>query len=388
MNQRTLRVRFLWISPGISYAPGEIRIVDGRVRGIGPAGSGRIAPLVVLPGLVNAHAHLQLPALSRPRRQFLPWVRAVMKSRADAAEMDHLATGRAALSTMIRDGIVSVGEIDSTGLSPVVLRETPMAGLCYQEIVGFDLGRRDAAALVQQRSTPGSTWCRAGLSPHAPYSVSSELLRACKAHGRPLAVHVAETPEEVQFLQDGRGPFRELLEQLGKLPHRFRAPGISPLEYLDRARVLGPRTSLIHAQYLGPGDAELIARRGSPIVVCPGTIRYFRRRPPPVPKWLDLGITVALGTDSLGSNTVLSIRAEMAHARQMWPQLSPETILEMATHSGHRALSRPARSGLRRGGPASFLVLPWEGGLQDCLDALTSNELAPTEVWLRGRSIT
>lgn len=306
----------------------------------------------------------------------------------DTSEADHLATGRSALRGMMRDGIVSIGEIDSTGLSPGILRETGISGLCYQELVGFDLGRREAIAAVARRALPGTPRCRAGLSPHAPYSVSPNLLKACQARGRPLAIHVAETPEEVRFLLDGRGPFRDLLERLEKIPAGFRAPGISPVQWLERARVLGPRTSLIHAQHVARDDAERIARSGSPIVVCPGTIRYFRRRPPPVPEWLDLGIPVALGTDSLASNAGLSMREEMALARQMWPQLSPEIILEMATCNGHRALSSAVTSGLRRGGPASFLVVPCDDDGRDCLEALTSNERAPSQVWLRGRPIS
>jgi len=311
-----------------------------------------------------------------------------MTLRHHTTKADHLATGRAALRSMIRDGVVSVGEVDSTGLSPGILRETDMSGLCYQELVGFDLGRREAHAMVQQRGLPGTRRCRAGLSPHAPYSVSLNLLKACQTRGRPMAIHVAETPEEVQFLRDGRGPFRELLEQLEKIPDGFRPPGVSPVQWLERAGVLGPGTSLIHAQHVTRDDVERIARSGSPIVVCPGTIRYFRRRPPPVPEWLDLGIPVALGTDSLASNTGLSIREEMAEARRMWPQLSPETILEMATGNGHRALSLTATPGLRRGGPASFLVLRCDDDGRDCLEALTSNEDAPAQVWLRGRSIS
>ena len=343
--------------------------------------------MAIFPGLVNAHAHLQLEALPRQRRQFLPWVKAVMAARRDATPAGYLAAGRSALRMMMRDGVVSVGEIDSTGLSPGILGETQIRGVCYQELVGFDLGQQQAAAAVRQRGLRGTRFCQAGLSPHAPYSVSPALMRACRDLGRPLAIHVAETLEEVSFLRSGKGPFRDLLEQLGKLPAGFRAPGLSPVQWLGRLGVLGPRTSLSHAQHLGRGDAERIARSGSPVVVCPGTIRYFRRRPPPVAEWLKLGIPVALGTDSLGSNTGLSMRAEIAEARRMWPQLSPEDVMEMAISNGHRALSRSRSCGLQRGGPASFVVVPCEDDGPECLEAFTSNSRAPLQVWLRGRPV-
>lgn len=387
MNKRTFRVRCLWLSPSVSYSPGELRIEDGRVRGLGPARSGRVAPIAIFPGLVNAHTHLQLPALARPRREFLPWVNAVMALRGATTDTDRTATARAALKSLILDGVTSVGEIDSTGLSPQVLRETSMAGLCYQELVGFDLKGRAATAAVAQGLVAGSARCRSGLSPHAPYSVSRSLLKASHATGRPLSVHVAETPEEVRFLRDGKGPFRELLEGLGKIPAGFRAPGLSPVQWLDRAKVLGPRTSLIHAQHIEKEDVATIARRGSPIVVCPGTIRYFRRRPPPVPTWLDLGIPVALGTDSLSSNTELSMRAEMAQARSMWPELSPAVVLAMATLHGQRALCGQGSPGLRRGGAASFVAVPCEGDTHECMEAFTANERQPAQIWFQGQRI-
>ena len=381
---RTYRARYLWVEPGRSYAPGELRVAAGRVIGVGPARGGRVPPRAILPSLVNAHVHLQIPGLARAHRSFLPWVGAVMRAGSRHTVDDHLAHAERALDELVNDGVAAVGEIDSTGLSPAALRAVPLGGVCYRELVGFHLGPRAARNLVAISSNPGSRHCRSGLSPHAPYSVSAAVLRAARSSRVPLAIHVAETPEELQFLRTGRGPIRELLERLGRLPAGFRPPRSGAVEYLDRLGVLRANTALIHAQHISGAELRIIARRRAPIVVCPGTIRYFRRVPPAVPTWLDCGIVVALGTDSIASNTRLSMRHEMALARRMWPELAPQRVLTMATAHGGTALGRRTLGTLRRGAAANFVSVPMTGSTDDCLDAFTADALDCGGIWLRG----
>ena len=100
-----------------------------------------------------------------------------------------------------------------------------------------------------------------------------------------------------------------------------------------------------------------------------------------------MGIPVGLGTDSLSSNTGLSMRGEMALARRLWPQLDAETVLAMATVHGHRALGRSRSAGFRHGGPASFLTVPMRSGVERFLDEFTSNRLEPSGIWIRGRRL-
>lgn len=358
---------------------------SGRIVALAPCRS-RAPASLILPGLVNAHVHLQLPPLE-PRRAFVPWIRAVLQDRSTSSTADHLRRGEANLRQLVQDGVCAVGEVDSTGHSPTILRELPVAGLCYQEVVGFDLDVGAARRVLEERLVSGSRWCPLGLSPHAPYSVSPALFREVARTRRPLTVHVAETPEEVQFLEHGTGPFRDLLVTLGKLPPRFKAPGRGPVEYLDHLGLLSPRSLLVHAQHASTAEVELIRERRAPVVVCPGTIRYFQRQAPPIETWLQQGICVALGTDSRASNRTLSLRSELATARTMWPALSPETLLRMVTTNGGRALSRPGCGRLFVGGPASFVTLPLEdvNALQDVLEGFVTGDVQPTATWLRGR---
>jgi cytosine/adenosine deaminase-related metal-dependent hydrolase len=386
--------RLLWLGPDRVYAPGEVRVRAGRVVFVGPLRRGsRVPPRAILPGLVDAHVHLQIPPLDRPCRRFVDWLRAVMRARHRCGWDDHVAQADAAVAGLLNEGVTAVGEVDSTGASPVVLRRHRVAGSCYREVTGFDLDAAAAADLLDRSSGPGSRFCRAGWSPHAPYSVSRHLFRAVHTRGRPLAIHVAESAEEEQFLAHGSGPFRDLLEELGRLPAGFRPAGVGAVTMLSRLGLLGPGTTLIHAQHISRREAQLVAKRGSPVVVCPGTIRYFRRPAPPVAEWMAMGIPVALGTDSLASNTRLSLRHELQLARSLWPALSPATLLGMVTEAGGRAVGRAGVGQLRRGGPASLVVAEMTApatarGIAAFLDEFTAGGARVTEVWLRGRRVS
>lgn len=310
-----------------------------------------------------------------------------MRQQQQRTRADHLAQARSGLQKLVAEGVCAVGEVDSSGVSPFALRDLPVGGACYQELTGFHLRGPDAERLVETRRIAGTRHCRAGLSPHAPYSVSPALFRAALKTRMPLAVHVAETEEELRFLRYGDGPFRDLLEELGRLPTGFRPPKVGAVAYLARLSVLTPRTTLIHAHHMSQEEAATVRRRGAPVVVCPGTIRYFRRSTPPVAQWLALGIKVALGTDSRASNDDLSLRHEMGLARRIWPELAPEQVLAMATTNGGAALGRASAGRLLPGAAANFVTVPFEADAATCIEAFTSGELKASGVWLRGTKV-
>ncbi len=359
----------------------------GRIVRVGRAPKGaKVQDLAALPGLVNAHAHLQLEGVGPAPTTFVSWVGAVMASRARADQRTLRANAVANLRALLRDGCTAVGEIDSTGLSPAALRTVPFAGRCYQEVTGFHLDATSARELVAHRRAQGSDHCPASMSPHAPYSVSPALFAEC-ARGRvPISVHAAELPEEQQFLREGTGPFRELLVRLGRLPEGFRAPGVGAVRHLERLSLLRPTTLLVHCQELERGDAARIAAGGASIVVCPGTIDYFGRTPPPVGEWLRRGIPVALGTDSRASNRAMSMLEELSAAARMWPSLGPSTLFAMATAHGGRALCRPGLGLLRRGARADIFAVAAEGrSSADVLESVVRGSLRPRATWLAGR---
>ena len=351
-----LAARCIWLAPGVELSPGELCWDGGgRITALRRP-SGKVADLCVLPGLVDAHAHLQIESVGSVH-SFLPWVRAVLANRAVQTPAARAAAADAALQALQAEGVTAVGEIDSTGGSPARMARVGVAGRCYQELTGFHLDAEGARRLVRARRQKALGGVAAGLSPHAPYSVSAALFQAAARATRHLAIHCAELAEEQQFLRDGTGPFADLLRQLGRLPEDFRPPGVGAVAWLERLGILRPSTQLVHCQELERGDAARIAASGASVVVCPGTMGWFGRQPPPVPAWLAAGIPVGLGTDSRGSCQVFSMRAELQQAARHWPELAPATLFSMATAGGGRALGRPGLGRLQRGGRADFLAI-------------------------------
>lgn len=357
-----LRAAWVWLGPGKGIPHAEIEVRAGRVVAVRRSRARTVPPRLLSPGLVDAHCHLQLAALPAKPWNFTDWIGAVIAAGRASSAVDRAARLRAALARLRAEGTVAFGEIDSTGESPALLREAAVRGRCYQEVLGFDLSPAAARSLVKSRALPGSRACPSGFSPHAPYSTSAALFLAVARTRRAASVHVAEIPEEAELLHRGRGSLRDLLERLGRLPPGWRAPGCSSVAWLARAGLLSSRCSLIHAQHLEPGDEERIRAARAPVVVCPGTIRYFAREAPPVPRWLARGIAVGLGTDSLASNSELSMRRELTLAARAWPDLAPEALWSMATVHGARALAL-----------GSGLAVPWvevEVGRGESLDAV------------------
>ncbi len=378
--------RFVVVDAATTLAPGEIVWNrSGRIVALRRP-RGAIADVGVVPGLVNAHAHLQLAPLRVAERRFVPWLSAVMAGQASATTAERRAAVAEAGATLAADGTAAVGEIDATGESAAVLARGPLRGRCYRELTGFHLDGSGARRLLRERVEAHAALPR-GWSPHAPYSVSAALFSAASRSRRWLAIHCAEVPEEQQFLATGQGPFADLLRRLGRLPTGFRAPGVGAVRWLERLGALHARTLLVHCQELQRGDRARIAGAGASIVVCPGTIDWFRRTPPPVASWLRAGIPVALGTDSRASNVALSMRRELARARALWPDLRDAELLAMATQNGGRALGLPACGQLRMRGPADFVAIPARGTFAATLEPFVAGATEPVAVFLGGRRV-
>lgn len=383
---RRLAARFVVLDAEHVLAPGEL-VWDaaGRLRAVRRA-RGPVADVCVIPGLVDAHAHLQLAPLSSPPRAFVPWIGAVMAARATTSALAEKQQLRRSIAALLAGGATAVGDIDSSGLAHAAVAAAGLAGRSYRELTGFHLDGTAARALLRTRRGTGTGALGVGWSPHAPYSVSAALFRAAGDDRRHLAVHCAELPEEQRFLRAGDGPFRDLLQRLGRLPAEFRAPGVGAVRWLERLGLLRPGTQLVHCQELEHGDVARIARGGASIVVCPGTIDFFGRTPPDVPRWLAAGIPVGLGTDSLASNSDLSMQRELQRAAAMWPSLATAELLAMVTTHGARSLGQPGLGRLRRGGRADLVVLPATGAA-DAMAAVAAfvAGVAPLGVCLRGR---
>jgi cytosine/adenosine deaminase-related metal-dependent hydrolase len=290
-----------------------------------------------------------------------------------------------------------VGDVDASGASEAVLASTPLRARVFREALdaGDPARARTALARVSRRPRAHER-IEVGLSPHAPYTVSDLLLRDLRdlasAKAWPVAVHWAETEEEVLWLARGRGPFSRLLPGTGS-PVPARAE--DGLAILDAARLLSPRLSLIHGNHPRRGDRERVARAGAVLVHCPGTHAYFARAPFELSKWLRAGVTVALGTDGLSSNEHLDMRREMALLRAAHPSVAPERVLEMATVAGARAIGFEGSIGRIAPRLAADLCahrLP-DGSARELadrralLDAVTSGRTSVDAAWVAGRRV-
>jgi len=214
------------------------------------------------------------------------------------------------------------------------------------------------------------------LTPHAAHTTSSPLLKAlggrAVASGEMLSIHVAESEEESQLLRDGTGPFKDFLIERGAWDPAFKAPGQTPVAYLERLGVLTPRTLAVHCVHLDQQDFSRLQARGVTVVTCPRSNQRLGVGKAPVPKLLSSGIPVALGTDSLATSPDLDVFTELAYLRQEHPGVSPAAALRIATLNGARALGMARDLGsIEEGKLAALAVVGLNEPNDDPLEAVT-----------------
>jgi len=388
---------------------GQLEIADGVVQRIVRAEPGTRGPVdlgdvLVVPGLVNAHTHLELSAC-RARvpfeGAFVDWIEAlVRRGYLESDPADRAAESDRALCASLRAGVTAVADI-ATG--PHMLerwRNAPGPVVGFLEVTGMGTRRagthpQSFAALAPLAAREPSTGCyRVGLSPHAPYSVAPEIYRAvadfARVTGRHVATHLAETREEIEFLATGTGPFRDMLERWGLWDGSFEAPGCSPVEYADRLGLLAARPLLAHVNYVSDGDLDLLAASGAPVVYCPRSHAFFEHAPHPCGAMLARGIPVCIGTDSLASNESLSVLDELRFLHRRNGSLAPATLLAMGTLAGARALGLGAQCGsLETGKRADFVAIPLsDPDTDDPLADVLASDRAPSAVFVSGRRVS
>jgi cytosine/adenosine deaminase-related metal-dependent hydrolase len=247
---------------------------------------------------------------------------------------------------------------------------------------------------VRQFAADGLPPVYFGISPHAPYTVSPDLLRAIisQAHERslPVAMHLAESADELELLAQGTGRMQELLEERSMWDAGAILRGSRPLDYL-RILAGAPRASVIHGNYLDAKEWEFLAAHSDrmTLIHCPRTHSFFGHPPLPLDELLAAGAHIALGTDSRASNPNLDVLAEMRQVARLHPTLAPDTILRMGTLAGAIALGLEQTTGSITSGKAADLVavpLPEQvgGRPEELLTAILAGDGRPCQVWLRG----
>jgi len=333
---------------------GRIQAVRARRRGEAVESLGNTA---IIPPVVNAHAHLEFSdvtaPLGEPAGLFPDWIRAVVARRRAAEQIAGFESKRdqavaLGLAQTQAAGITAVGEIATKPWSYAPWRDASVAGVLFLELIGFDPERVPdlvGAAEEHLRDAKEFNSChRVGVSPHAPYTVSPDLVSAiCRLSGVekfPVAMHLAETREELQLLNNQSGPFRDLLEDFGVWKPNVLHRGGRPLDYLKRLAT-ADSALVVHGNYLSEEEMAFVAKRRNTmtVVYCPRTHAYFGHDPYPLKALVQQGTKVALGTDSRASNPDLDLWSEAKFAKAAHPQVSAKDILRMATHHGAEALA-------------------------------------------------
>ena len=356
--------------------PGVLGIEDGRVAVIGPPDTGfegetlDFSRHLLIPGFVNAHAHLGLSVLAGriPRGGvFADWIQAVVATLEAVDPAERLAAMKPAAEALARSGVTFLAEYLPQAGQAADYADLPFRLLLFLELIGPDADRaagagRQAAAWLKGGTDLTGLRAR-GLAPHAPYSAAPALFESVRElageTGCPVSCHLAETGEEVEFLKTGRGPLRDFLDRRGALDPGWQTPGTGPLRFLKQLGCL-EGLQAVHLNHLEAEDSALLSGLGG-AVFCPGSTRWFRRsRWMPVRRLLDAGVPVGLGTDSLASNEQLDFMREIRLAGAMLPEVAPAEILWMATAGGARACGVPAGT-LEPGQYADFLAFPLPG---------------------------
>jgi cytosine/adenosine deaminase-related metal-dependent hydrolase len=362
-DEQTLTAR--WVLPvnGEPIPQGMVRIAKGRIAAVEKNKAATpdidLGNSAIIPGLVNAHTHLDLShmlGLAPPSQDFTGWLSKVIEFRRRQTSADTDRAVQTGIGQCISFGTTLVGDIAAQGISVSALRRAPLWALVFYEVIGLSLDRGRASwqsALDWIGSMPGQDNCRVGISPHAPYSVNKTVFLQAAKSLVPIAMHVGESEAEMRFIESRTGPFMDFLRSVGAWDETGVVSDLR--EVVDNDNGKKP-VLLVHANYLASRRKLL---RNQTIVHCPRTHQGFERPVFPLKRIIDSGTRVALGTDSLASNPDLDVLAEASCVAREHPELDKATVLRMATLWGAEALGYGADCGsLEPGKSADLAVIP------------------------------
>jgi cytosine/adenosine deaminase-related metal-dependent hydrolase len=383
------------LSADAVLSPGAIAVAAGTVVAAGsPRDVERAVPhgfrrrefpgAALLPGLVNAHTHLQIPRLPAPEGEapgasgtFVDWILRVIAWRHGAQPEEFRKNFDAAAIASLACGTTAAGEI--AGPDASVYAACPLRARVFAEGIGFAPEVADvvlpfvSAVLVQLKEAGGAGSGRIlpGVSPHTLYTVSPALLRGladlARERGIPACLHLAESPAEMEFLRTGGGEIStRLYPAVGKDVSWFRGIGAPLPDYLAEAGILREGLILVHNVHLSRQEASILRERGARFILCPRSNAAHGNGSPDVTHFVDAAVPFCLGTDSLGSVADLSMWEEMRAARSLYRGGLPDVdlcraLFRAATENGAAALGLPGGA-LKPGGPADFIITDDAGG--------------------------
>ncbi len=403
-------------SPPIDH--GAVLISGRRIRAVGPwrefsrAAKKKAVDLgdvALLPGLINAHCHLDYTDMAgqfEPPRRFTDWLKLITAEKGQWTDDDFKLSWERGARMLERTGTTTVGDIEALPkLLPEVWDATPLRVFSFLEMTGIRSRRQPRAVLnevLEHIAKLKHPRCKAWLSPHAPYSTLPELLKLAARTARRrrwrMTTHVAESDQEFEMFMHGEGHMHDWLKRNDR--NNADCGRGSPVQHLERNGALTSSLLAIHANYLAPGDADLLGKHGVHVIHCPRSHAFFRHQAFPFEALTATGVNISLATDSLASvvqprrkiivgrasslstaadelgsarfkhgppdrqdacptTLELNLFEEMRAFARQFPSVSPETILQMVTLNPARALGCAGKLGeLRPGTFADLIALP------------------------------
>jgi len=396
---------------GPPIADGAVVVSRNRVKAVGRWRELRsnvsrqvvdLGESVLMPGLVNAHCHLDYTHMAgqfTPPKHFTDWLKLITSTKAGWNISEYNGSWLTGAQMLLQSGTTTVADIEAIPeLVPAVWEATPLRVVSFLEMIGITIRRPPELVLretLEKMAVLDHPRCAVGLSPHAPYSTVPQLLtsaaKVAEQNDWLVCMHVADSQTEFAMFKDAKGEMFEWLRRSGR--DMSDCGGVSPISHLERCGVLKNNLLAIHANYLARGDAARMAKRKVSVVHCPRSHAYFRPEKFPLKRLVNAGVNVCIGTDSLasvlkarGHALELDMFAEMRLMAQNYPGLRSKTILRMATMNGARALGQPGRLGQLSGGAlADLIALPWRGKLHRATDDVLEHRGSVTASLIDGK---
>ncbi|HEX4125421.1 MAG TPA: amidohydrolase family protein [Tepidisphaeraceae bacterium] len=394
------RSRFVATMHGPIIAGGAVAISQGRISGVGPwadvrrsASAARVEDLgesILLPGLVNAHTHLELSDVARPAEMngFVPWLLTVMAARREPTE----GAVSAGIEQSLRFGVTCVGDItrQPRAVRPM-LRQSGLRAVSFGEVTAM-AQRRGLLDEWMAGALDGASddFLHVGISPHAPYSVEPFAYSRCLAEAivrkMPIATHLAESLDETVFLEQHAGPFRQLWETLGRWDEAVPRFTGGPIRYARHLGLLAYPTLLAHVNYCDDAELAILAAGKASVACCPRTHAYFQHPPHRWRDMLAVGINVAVGTDSAASSGDLNLVDDLRLLHRLAPESPAEQLWELVTTRAAKALMQDREIGSLEAGKWADMVA-FDAVGDDPLREILETDAMPTQVWIAGKGL-
>ena len=399
-----------WVCP-IERPPirnGIVEIEDGILVGIREPGTGnrasadgwripdpgsrQLGNVALLPGLINAHTHLELSWLRGrvpPANRFTDWVKTLVAIRRGTEQLvtpEVLGPIHDAIREVHESGTVAVGDITNSLAVVEPMKSAGLTGVVFHELLGFK--ERDGAIIQasrDKRAAAARHGIRISLAPHAPYSTSVELFgairRAVNASDCPImSVHLGESPEELELLEKGSGPWRGMLETIGVWRDDWTIPACGPVQFLERHGVIDAKTLVVHGVQFDDYALERLRALGATLVTCPRSNQWVGVGYPPIDRFYRSGVAVAVGTDSLASVDDLNLFSELKTMRWLAPDVTARQLLESATLVGARALGMDNELGSITPGKRAALIAVRLPDVVDDVEEYLVRGISPAQV--------